>query len=79
MAIRTPEQHADAKAAKELAIYLARLAVVSHFDEAYGKDVSKIEAWQQLCRDIEVEVGASINQCKKVTPPLSPTYIEIWS
>jgi hypothetical protein len=79
MAVRNLEQQKKAKSAKELAIQLARLSVVSHFDEAYGKDVSKIEAWQQLCRDVEVEVGPSIPQCKKVihSPAIYP-YLEVW-
>jgi hypothetical protein len=51
----------------DLSVYLARLAVVDHFDQAYGKNVTRIEAWQELCRDVGAEVGKSITQCKKVS------------
>lgn len=52
--------------ADNLSIYLARLAVVDHFDQAYGKDVVRIAAWQELCRDVGAEVRESISKCKKV-------------
>ena len=77
MAIQTAEQRAEAKEAKDLAIKLARLAVVDYFEEAYGNDISKIEALQQLCRDVGVDVGPTIIQCKKVNQVPSPLTIPV--
>ena len=59
--------------ADNLAVHIARLAVVDHFDQAYGRNVTKIAAWQQLCRDVGAEVGPSITQCKKVFAALVTT------
>ena len=41
-------------------------AVVNHFNQAYGRNESRLASWQQLCRDIGVTEGTSITQCKKV-------------
>ncbi|EUC45004.1 hypothetical protein COCMIDRAFT_26768 [Bipolaris oryzae ATCC 44560] len=39
----------------------------AEFDAAYGKDISKLEAWQALCREVLIEdVPGSITQCKAV-------------
>lgn len=41
--------------------------VVAEFTSHYGADVSKLEKWQDVCRDCGVHpVPASIKQCKKV-------------
>jgi hypothetical protein len=50
----------------ELTLKLARMAVLDHFDQAYGRNVTKVSAWQELCKDVGAEVGPSITQCKKV-------------
>ncbi|KAF1932868.1 uncharacterized protein M421DRAFT_416470 [Didymella exigua CBS 183.55] len=42
---------------------------ISEFGRLYGNDddVSKLEKWQELCREVHVqEVPSSITQCKKV-------------
>ncbi|XP_014556111.1 hypothetical protein COCVIDRAFT_38166 [Bipolaris victoriae FI3] len=39
----------------------------AEFDAAYGKDISKLESWQALCREVLIdEVPGSIRQCKAV-------------
>jgi len=40
--------------------------VVIYFTTTYGTDLDRLIAFQQLCRDLEVEVGTSLSQCKKV-------------
>jgi hypothetical protein len=62
--------------ADDLSVYLARLAVVDHFDQTYGKNVARIEAWQELCRDVGAEVGNPITQCKKVINAPNPSILE---
>jgi hypothetical protein len=38
------------------------------FDSLYGTDATKLEIWQELCREVHVvEVPGSINGCKKVS------------
>ncbi|KAF1836205.1 hypothetical protein BDW02DRAFT_494169, partial [Decorospora gaudefroyi] len=38
------------------------------FGQLYGKDSTKLEAWQQLCRDVNIDpVPDSITQCKKAS------------
>jgi hypothetical protein len=40
------------------------------FDYAFGTDTTKLEKWQELCRDVKiVEPPGSITQCKKVIIP----------
>ena len=41
-------------------------AVKAYFDEHYGSDATKLESWQALCADCDIEPGTSITQCKKV-------------
>lgn len=44
----------------------------AEFDAAYGKDISKLESWQALCREVLIdEVPGSIRQCKAVRQPSS--------
>lgn len=40
--------------------------VVNFFDSTYGRNETRLDMWQQLCRDVGVEVGTSIANCKKV-------------
>lgn len=54
---------------RKLTAAMAHLAVVDHFDTNYGRNESKLDSWQSLCRDLGVEVGTSITQCKKVPTP----------
>ncbi|OQO04250.1 hypothetical protein B0A48_10861 [Cryoendolithus antarcticus] len=39
--------------------------VYEHFQQRYGSDENDLAAWQQLCRDLELEPGPSKTQCKK--------------
>lgn len=61
---------AAAKAAAKAAVkakHEAEVAnIILHFDETYISNPSRLAAFQQLCRDLEVEVGTSLTQCKKV-------------
>ena len=41
-------------------------AIVNHFDTTYGQ-ASSLAAWQAFSRDVGVQEGGSITQCKKVT------------
>lgn len=41
--------------------------VIDYFNETYGTDASRLEKWQQLCRDLSKPAGPSITQCKKVS------------
>ncbi|KAK3053463.1 hypothetical protein LTR09_005632 [Extremus antarcticus] len=49
-------------------------AVVTHFDHEYGRNESRLVSWQRLCRNVSVEEGTSITQCKK---KLRGTFINI--
>lgn len=41
--------------------------IAAEMDAAYGTDVTKLEKWQELCRDVRIEpVPGSITGCKKV-------------
>lgn len=40
-------------------------SVVTSFNDSYGRDDSKLAIWQRLCKDLDVQVGSSITQCKK--------------
>ena len=42
--------------------------VQSLFDTAYGRNMSRLQAWQDLCRDVGVPVEESIRKCQKVRP-----------
>ena len=47
--------------------YEARVAqIMTDFEDFYGRDETKLDKWQRLCRDVGVAEGASITQCKKV-------------
>jgi len=42
-------------------------AIVGEVDAIYGADITKLEKWQELCRDVKIEpVPGSITKCKKV-------------
>jgi len=45
---------------------LSIAAVTTHFSNTYISSNGRLAAYQQLCRDLCVDVGTSINQCKKV-------------
>lgn len=47
--------------------------VVGHFDTTYGRNVSRLQAWQDLCRDVGVGIGGSIDQCQRVGPKHTPS------
>lgn len=41
-------------------------AIAGEIDGIYGADSSKLEKWQQLCRDVMIDpVPGSITKCKK--------------
>jgi ribosomal protein S11 len=40
--------------------------IILHFDATYISGSGRLAAFQQLCRDLDVEVGTSLKQCKKV-------------
>jgi hypothetical protein len=41
-------------------------SVLLHFTTTFNSTSSLLESFQKLCRDLEVDVGASRTQCKKV-------------
>lgn len=41
------------------------IGVIDHFNNTYGRS-EKLEALQELCRDVGVQEGTSVTQCKKV-------------
>lgn len=48
--------------------YIAAVAAITtHFSNTYISGNGRLAAYQQLCRDLDVDVGSSIIQCKKVT------------
>jgi hypothetical protein len=48
-------------------------AIQEEFDHLYGTDTSKLEKWQQLCREVGIsDVPNSITKCKKVGSPTTP-------
>ena len=62
-----------AKAAAIAAHVLEVASVLVHFDTTYDVKLNRLAAFQQLCVDLDVEVGTSLTQCKKVTRFLSPS------
>jgi hypothetical protein len=44
-------------------------AITAHFSNTYISGNGRLAAYQQLCRDLDVDVGSSIVQCKKVELP----------
>jgi hypothetical protein len=53
---------AAAKAAKEAKI----ASIIIHFDTTYSAKHDRLAAFQQLCGDLEVDIGTSLTQCKQV-------------
>jgi len=51
---------------KKASNYPRSITTAATFTNRYGKDESQLESWQRLCRDVGVEEGNSITQCKKV-------------
>lgn len=42
-------------------------AIAGEINAIYGTDATKLEKWQELCRDVKIEpIPLSINKCKKV-------------
>ncbi|KAM0705865.1 hypothetical protein Q7P35_007225 [Cladosporium inversicolor] len=41
-------------------------AITAHFCSTYISGNGRLAAYQQLCRDLDVDVGSSIIQCKRV-------------
>ena len=56
-----PRKHKNA-AEHEAAV----AAITAHFSTTYISGNGRLAAYQQLCRDLDVDVGASIIQCKRV-------------
>lgn len=47
-------------------------AIAGEVDAIYGTDTTKLEKWQELCRDVKIEpVPGSITKCRKVCEHLS--------
>jgi len=62
MAKRKNAAKAAAKAAHE-----ARVAnIIFHFETTYNAMHDRLAAFQQFCKDLDVEVGALLKQCKEV-------------
>lgn len=42
-------------------------AIAGEVDAIYGTDTTKLEKWQELCRDVKIEpIPGSVTKCKKV-------------
>lgn len=63
----------DKRSAEEKAKHEAAVEdIINHFATTYistGND--RLSAFQDLCRDLDVEVGTGIKKCKKVSFPCS--------
>jgi hypothetical protein len=65
-----------AKAAAK-AVHAAKVAsVLVHFTTTYTLQLSRLDAFQQLCTDLDVSVGTSLTQCKKVLDSSFPILYE---
>ena len=51
-----------AKAAHEAKV----ASIILHFDTTYTAKLGRLAAFQQLCTDLDVDVGTSLKQCKEV-------------
>lgn len=40
--------------------------ITAHFASTYISSKGRLDAFQQLCADLDVAIGTSITQCKKV-------------
>ncbi|KAJ4322814.1 hypothetical protein N0V94_002195 [Neodidymelliopsis sp. IMI 364377] len=50
-------------------------AIAGEIDALYGTDVTKLEKWQELCRDVEIEpIPQSITKCRQA---LSKVYVNL--
>jgi len=65
MAKRHKKSSAQKKAEHDAAVE----DIVAHFAQTYISN-DRLTALQQLCRDLDVEVGTSINKCKQVIHPM---------
>lgn len=45
---------------------MLRLAMVRQFNGRYGEDADSLEAWQELCRCVDIPVPDTLPECKKV-------------
>jgi hypothetical protein len=62
-----PSKAIKAAKAAAIAIHAVKVAsVLVHFDTTYDVKVNRLAAFQQLCADLDVEIGTSLTQCKKV-------------
>lgn len=63
-----PLQRTSRKMVKKVNLVSVRSNEITaqNFADRYGKDETKLEAWQMLCRDVGVGEGPSVTQCKKV-------------
>jgi len=41
-------------------------SILLYFNTEYSAHLGRLPAFQQLCEDLDVEVGTSLTQCKKV-------------
>lgn len=64
---RTPSAHRQSHSeSHHLKMPATHTQLLSYFNTVYGRDDTKLDKWQHLCRDIGVPEGRSITQCKKV-------------
>lgn len=48
-------------------------SILLHFDTTYTADLGRLAVFQQLCKDLDVVVGRSLTQCKKVLEFSTPS------
>lgn len=58
-----------------MAIHLSMRQLLVQFESRYGRDETKLQGWQHLCRDCAVVEGPSIKKCKHVSDALD--YVEL--
>ena len=47
-----------------------RQEALEYFNGRYGTNMDRLTAWRDLCEDMGVDVGSSINKCKEVRKPV---------
>jgi hypothetical protein len=57
---------AKSAAAKAAAKEAKIASILLHFDDTYTAKHGRLAAFQQLCKDLDVDVGTSLKQCKQV-------------
>lgn len=60
-----PQHYESVKMVKKVSEKANQLTA-QNFASRYGKEETKLASWQLLCRDVGVDEGSSVTQCKKV-------------